>query len=77
MTVTCASFIIMDFEMAILAALGLAYTAYFIMSNVRRIRKKFHLDECVHLKDLTANYAKMNTAGGDGSLTYRAASMNV
>ena len=53
MTVTCATFIIMDTNVAIPAAAGIAFTAYFIMSNVKRIRKKFFLDECVHLKDLT------------------------
>lgn len=78
MTVVCASYIIMDIEMAIVATLVIGFTAYFIMSNVKRIRKKFHLDECVHLKDLTANYSKMHTAGGsENSLTYRAASMAV
>ncbi len=50
----------MDPTTAVFGCLIIAYTGYLIFSNVKRIRRKFHLDECVHLKDLTVNgYTKV------------------
>lgn len=58
-TVMWAAIILMDPLTAGLGCLIIVFTGYLIFSNVQRIRKKFHLDECVHLKDLTIGYAKM------------------
>eukprot|EP00602_Paraphysomonas_sp_CaronLab_P005986 CAMPEP_0185035702 /NCGR_PEP_ID=MMETSP1103-20130426/27566_1 /TAXON_ID=36769 /ORGANISM="Paraphysomonas bandaiensis, Strain Caron Lab Isolate" /LENGTH=154 /DNA_ID=CAMNT_0027572919 /DNA_START=208 /DNA_END=669 /DNA_ORIENTATION=- len=69
-TVACASFILMDFFTAVVATTMIGCTAYFILRNVKRIRSKFHLDECVHLKDLTAGGYKYHNNNPNDHLSF-------
>jgi hypothetical protein len=52
-TVLCAACILMDPLTAVIGCCVIGYALYFIFTNVRRIRRKFFLEECVQLKDLT------------------------